>query len=238
MKKGKFENMSFIKWLQNNLVMILGLTSASFVLLYKTILINRTEIFPFAFEIGDLLYNLSFAILASAVFYFFVIYLKEKERKKKVLGVINMRFEQIAIMQFLIYNDILKVTNCKNPSNKFPKTIIEFKNVCSNLKLTEVPPPYFTGIDHIQFTDWYDYFEYHFVDIKYNIDVLYNYSSFLRADTLQLMHDTLYSIFHKAIRQYKIDKNNETFAIRFDNISHLLFDYLEGLSKFKQNSWI
>ncbi len=224
-------------WWFKNLVLFLGVTSSLFVFFYKFLFSKRNEIFPQAFELGELFYNLSFAILSSAIFYYFVVHLKNRDNKMKVKGLINMRFEQISLMHYLIYNDIKKVCSFPNPPQKVPETLEVFKSVCSKMKLTDIPPPYFTGIGFIQFSNWYDYFENQNIVTKYNIDILYHHSSFLNSEIIQLMHDTLHSTLYQALRQYKIEQTREKYAIEFDSISHLLFDYFILLSKFKKDSW-
>ncbi|MFW6046610.1 MAG: hypothetical protein ACOCP4_02325 [Candidatus Woesearchaeota archaeon] len=228
---------SFQKFFNKNIILTVFIVSSVFIILYKFIFINYEEIFKHASKLGEIFYNIAFALLASSIFYYFVVYLKEKENKRKVRQLINMRFEQIRMMKYLILNDIKKKSPNDTDKKDTPKSKADLVKILKGMKLTDKPPSYFAGSQMVELDNWYQYFEYNFnYDIK-NIDLLYRHTQFLNPETIQLMHDLISAPLIGAIHQYEIESRSKDYAIKFENLSGPLFHYLNILDKFKKDSW-
>ena len=153
---------SFIQFWQNNLVRILFVLSLCYTLLYRLVFINVGELFPYAFELGEITYYTAFAIFASCIFYYFIVYLKENSDKKKIRQLVNMRLEQIEMMKGIIFKDIVSCSKIQDKNQEFPKSFEDLKVILAHMKLTNKPPRYLTGSQNLEVKDWYSYFECNF----------------------------------------------------------------------------
>lgn len=227
-----------VKFWFDNLVSILSITCLLYIVLYKLWFINKQEIFSGAYLVGEISYHLCLALVSSSIFYAIVVFIPNRRNKKKVSQVINMSFKQIEMMADMIYIDISRSSNHPNPPSWLPKNVKEFQLICKEMLLTQKPPPYFSGSGMIAVNDWYGYFNYNFHIDRHHINTLYRYSSFLNAPTMQLLHDLSYTRLKSGIRYYESKQKEEEYAVRFDNLSYLIYSYLELLKKFKTDSWI
>lgn len=221
-------------WIKGNKILLTTGIALLFTLLYKFVFINKEEIFKGASILGDLTYNLSLATLGSSIFYYLVVYLKEKESKNKVARVINLRLGHLQMMRDIIYRDILTQTRFQNPPNQFPADQATFINICRDIKLSERPAPYWNGDFH-QFETWFDYFDYTFQLDKYNINIIFNYAQFINEETLERFHEVTHTTFHSGIRQYR--RSTEEYADRLESLGGPMWNYLNILSQFTENSW-
>src|SRR5690606_22867820 len=124
---------------------ILFVVSLIFSVLYRIVFINIEEVFPFAFELGEITYYTSLAIFASCIFYYFNVYIKEKSDKKKIRQLVNMRLEQIEMMKNIIFKDIVALSQVQDKNIKFPESVNELEKILKGMKLTAKPPRYFAG---------------------------------------------------------------------------------------------
>lgn len=231
------EEKVFKKKFFENLVGIITVFLLFYVIAYQLYLVNILEFVEWGSEIGVLVYNLSLSIIASGIFYYLVVYIPEKRKKLKVRQVINMRFEQVELICMTTYADINRSSGIVNSPKDFPESVEKFKSICQNMLLTSRPPDYFAGSAMVPLNNWYEYFKYNFRYDDKNLEELYKYSAYLEPETMQLMHDLSSHTFRKVINQYHADCERHDYAVKFDNISHILHDYLKTLLKFKQNSW-
>lgn len=66
-----------------------------FLLVYKLVLLNIDEIFPMAYEIGDLIYEAMLAYFAGYIFYLLVEYFPKRRDKKTVYRYVNRKRDSI-----------------------------------------------------------------------------------------------------------------------------------------------
>lgn len=236
-KQNKKEQ-GFKKTFLENLITITTLLLLVYVIVYQLYLIEIVEIVAWGSEIGIVIYNLSLSIIASGIFYYLVVYIPEKRKKRKVRQVINMRFEQIEMSCMLIYKDITRFSTHQNAPIILPEKLDEFKSICKDMLLTSRPPDFFAGSAIVPLNNWFEYFKYSFRYDDNNLEELYKYSNFLEPDTMQLMHDLSSHTFRKVINQYQSESKTNEYAKQFDSLSHILYGYLETLLKFKQDSWM
>jgi|GEM_PF-4117706 len=229
---------SFIQFWQNNLVRILFVLSLCYTLLYRLVFINVDELFPYAFELGEITYYTALAIFASCIFYYFIVYLKENSDKKKIRQLVNMRLEQIEMMKGIIFKDIASCSKIQDKNQEFPKSFEDLKVILAHMKLTNKPPIYFTGSQKLEVKDWYSYFECNFHYDKHNVEILQKHITFLNPTTIQALHDLSSCDFIRAIHQYDHEQRTNDYAVKFENLAAPLFDYLTKLGKFKKDSWL
>jgi len=232
-KEGRIKKTFF-----ENIITITTIILLIYVTVYQLYLIKIVEFVDWGSEIGIVTYNLSLSIIASGIFYYFVVYIPEKRKKKKVRQVINMRFEQIESSCMITYSDIKRFSEFQNAPKDLPENMDEFKSICKDLLLTSRPPDYFAGSAMVPLNNWFEYFKYNFRYDDKNLEELYKYSDFLEPDTMQLMHDLSSHTFRKVINQYHSEFETHDYAKKFDSLSHILHDYLLTILKFKQDSWI
>ena len=222
-----------IKFIEKHRVVMIFCISTLYILLYKLWFMNYTEIFNLAFEIGDIFYNISIALMTSTIFYYYIVYLKEQSSKKKVEAVINNRLLHLEAMSSIIYNDICLKSTYHNIPRELPDFTV-FTAICSNIKLRDLPSPYWNG-NMIQFNNWFEYFQYTFLLDKSSIDLLFNYSQFINEGTLAKFNNVMHTTFHSGITQYR--DSNEPYANELSALAGALLNYLNILDSFKQNSW-
>ena len=232
------EENKFKKVIFENLLLIICSILLLYSIIYQIYLVKIEEFVEFGYELGIVSYNLSLSIIASGIFYFLVVYIPEKRKKRKVRQVINMRFEQIESQCMFTFRDIKKYSPQKELVTEFPKNVGDFRLLCNNMKLNSKPPDYWAGTAMVPLNNWYEYFKYNFKYDDKNLDELYKYSDYLEPETMQLMHDLSSHTFRSAINQYHSSYQTEKSAREFDSLSHVLFDYLNTLSKFKKDSWM
>lgn len=232
-KENKFKKAVF-----ENLLLIICSILLLFSVIYQIYLVKIQEFVEFGYELGIVAYTLSLSIISSGIFYFLVVYIPEKRKKRKVRQVINMRFEQIENQCMFTFRDIKKHSPQKKIITDFPKKISDFRLLCSNMRLNSKPPDYWVGTSMVPLNNWYEYFKYNFKYDDKNLSELYKYSDYLEPETMQLMHNLSSHRFRSAINQYHSSYETEKYATEFDSLSSLLYSYLITLSKFKQNSWI
>lgn len=238
MVKHNKNEIKIIKAFFENLVTIITITLLIYVILYQLYLIKIIEIVDWGYEIGVVTYNLSLSIIASGVFYYLVVYIPEKRKKKKVRQVINYHFEQIEINCFLTYTAIKNISGIENAPANFPENIDEFRSICKDMLLTSRPPDYFAVSALVPLNNWFEYFKYNFKYEDKNLEELYKFSNYLEPDTMQLMHDLSSHTFRSVIYQYHSQYETHDYATKFDSLSHILHYYLKTLLKFKQDSWM
>lgn len=222
--------MNFIK---RNKIVIITVLSIIYIIIYKFILSDMPEVFKKAYELGDLVYNISLAVLTSSIFYYFVNYLKDQETKNKLAMTVNNRMGHLSMMKSIIYQDILQQTSYKNPPQNI-STVEEFTKICSGIKLNSKPAPYWNG-QMLQFSTWFEYFEYTFSLDKYNIDILYKYSNVINEETLNRFDEVKHTTFHSGIRQYK--NSSAPYANELVSLAGPLYCYLDTLGQFQDNKW-
>ncbi|SMG49169.1 hypothetical protein SAMN05661096_03575 [Marivirga sericea] len=227
-----------IQFWQRNIVRILFAVSLIFSVVYRTILINIEEAFPFAFELGEITYYTALAVFASCIFYYFIVHLKEKSDKRKIKQLVNMRLEQIEMMKGIIFKDIISQSQVQDKKQEFPKSIEDLKEILKGMKLTARPPRYFAGSQLVEVKDWYTYFEYNFHYDKHNIEILQKHITFLNSETVQMLHDLSSCMFITAIHQYDREKGTNDYADKFENLAGPLYDYLTKLGNFKKDCWL
>jgi hypothetical protein len=222
-----------MKMIEKYRVVMIFCISTVYIILYKLCFLNYSEIFSGAFELGEILYAISIALMTSTIFYYFIVYLKEKSSKRKVEAVINNRLSRLELRSSLIYHAICSKSTYESIPEDWPEHDV-FRDICSKIKLRDSPPPYLNGY-MIQFNNWFEYFQYTFALDKSDIDLLFNYSQFINEETLAKFNDVMQTFFHTGISQYQYSA--EPYSNDLSNLDSVLLNYLNMLKSFKQNSW-
>jgi hypothetical protein len=84
-----------IKKLLEKKVTYLFLFCIAFVLSYQFFLIKFPEVFPFAYELGDIQYRICFAFITSYIFYVLITFIPKEKDKKNVYEYINPKKDEL-----------------------------------------------------------------------------------------------------------------------------------------------
>ena len=143
-------------------VAVVSILSFIWVIIYKLVLLSCDAIFQGAQEIGEISFGLLSSLVASGIFYFFVVYLPEIRTKKIVDPIISRRLGTFGTSLFLLKKGIYEYKGLTIPE-KIP-TMEEFSEICKGITLHE-PAPIIPGNPAFQPRDWYQFFQYFFDSI-------------------------------------------------------------------------
>lgn len=130
------------------LKMIVSL-SAIFVVIYTFVLIDIPEKFDKGYEVGLLIFNLSFSIISAFIFYLIIDFYPRRIRKRELLSSLEIYITRIeetynTILKSLNYDnldiDILNYTDCKKENLKkvMENTATDFKTDINTLVKQEL----------------------------------------------------------------------------------------------------
>ena len=206
-------------------VLIVSIISLMWIIIYKTILMENEEIFPKAYEIGEIMYGLTASIVASSIFYYIVVYRPAKDRLLKVKPYIERRVGRFNIDNIIIVNDIYKYKGLKVPKS-LPENWEDFRTVCDGILLTSKPPIIY-GNPSYQAKDWFEYFEYYIAIEDNNKRMLYNYWEDVPIEVKTLIEELQTNTFHSGLNLYK----NTGYSNRLYDLAGPLWNHLNILAK-------
>ena len=181
------------------IVLLLSLISLIWVTLYKFIFLNINEFFPFSYELSEITYNVFNSIIASGIFYYFVVYLDRKRKEKIFNNIILNRLQSIRVGYFFIQKDVFPIfgLSIEDDLPEFEK----FSEICKGLNLNEQAPIIPNAI-HTPI-NWYQYFDYFFQSDQINIKNLYDHIDYLEIDLIKLLDEIKYSHFQRALDSFR-----------------------------------
>lgn len=199
----------------------------SWILLYKLLFLDIGSIFPKAYEIGEITFNMFCSVIASGIFYYIVVYLENKRVAKILYPTINDRLKTFGVGVFLIVNDLYDLKGQKY-SDKIPE-MEDFCLICDGIVLTS-KPPIIRGNPSYEFDNWFEYFNYFFNSDKYISNLLYSHSSYLTPEILKELDALQYSVFQRSLDVYRLNKRCNTLA----GNSRPFWLYLKTLEKLSE----
>ncbi len=177
------------------------------------------EIFPKAYEIGNIFSNLSLAYISSYIFYLVVVKYQENKDKKNIYSTIYLRVKK------LVDNGNSVMTLLKNYNPSKDKDILQkitkkdFLKLCENTDATEEWPRISFGLipDNSLFKTTYGQIMYDFT-IRYckdEIDKIFIFMPFLETELLKLLNQVQETNHFKKFSPYS----------SFDDRAEDMFEY-------------
>lgn len=192
----------FKKINSDQIVLILSVISLIWTLLYKLLFISHLPIFKNAYDIGEITYNILNSVVASGIFYFFVVFLERKRKQKTVERIILKRLQSIRIGLFHIEKDTYPFFGL-HFQDRVPDHE-EFTKICKGIILDNLSPG-FPSAMNTKMT-WYQYFDCFFQSDQANINVLYEHYQFLDISLIEVLNELRYSEFQRALDQFREQK--------------------------------
>ncbi len=206
-------------------VLVVTIISLTWIVIYKTILLDIEEFFPKAFEIGEIMYGLAASIIASSIFYYIVVYRPAKERFLKVKPYIAKRVDRFKLDSILILSDIFKFQGLTVPKS-LPEKWKDFRKVCNGILLTSTPPIIHANPSY-QPKDWFEYFEYYITIEDSNKRMLYSYWEDIPIDVKTLIEELQTNTFHSGLNLYK----QTGYSNKLYDLAEPLWNHLNILNK-------
>ncbi len=133
---------------------LIGILALSFVLLIpKFLVISNRKI-----EALDILYELSIAYISAFIFYFLVVYLKEKQDKKNVYGYISQQVSKVIWQAKGLANSLARGADIHLGDSAFPNQE-ELAKICNSINPNAMAPLVLGKIGNnatwLQFCEYY-----------------------------------------------------------------------------------
>lgn len=206
-------------------VLIFSIISLGWIVLYKLLFLDIEELFPKAFELGEIFYAIATSVVASAIFYYIVVY----RPARRNLELIRPGLDPLITIFLQIYISIISNLNRHkglDGSLVIPKDFEGFKKYCEGIILTDKTSFITEGLSP-QIMDWFEFFEYYFTKENLVIIHLHNYWEYIPSEGKTLLQELQNSSLHTAVHYYKVSGCFN----KLDDLAGPLQNHLEILSK-------
>lgn len=200
-----------------------------FIILYIFLLVDIKEIFPKASIVGNVVYNLAFAYLASFIFYFLTIHIKEQRDKTKINTFVGDKIKKIIdnTKEFvnIAANHIKYIQKDAYPSEEELKYILSKININDKTDIS-----YFSakGISNYTFREYMCC-----VILKNNelIKSIYIKMQFLDSDVVSILSKIEDSTFSRGIQHFAQTQyiNNP-----FEGFTTLYYLYMQPIKELEE----
>ncbi len=206
-------------------VLIIGLISLIWIILYKTVFLEIESVFPKAFELGEIFYGLTGSIVASSIFYYIVVYRPAKQHLDKIKKTIISRIGRFELDQKIIMSDIYTYKKMEVPKS-LPENWEDFREVCNGILLTD-HAPIISNNPPFQPENWFEYFDYFFQLESVNKMMLLYYWDTIPIEVKILIEEIQTNTFHSGLNSYK----ELCYSNKLYDIAGPLWNHLSLLSK-------
>lgn len=200
-------------------VLIFSVVSLVWIVLYKLMFLEIGEFFPKAFELGEIFYAIATSVVASAIFYYIVVYRPAKRNLELIRPSVD-----VIITQFLtIYMSIIEGINRykgNSGSLAIPKDFEGFRKYCEGIILTD-KAPIIIGNPSFQPKDWFEYFEYFFFQENNVILHLHNYWEYIPSEGKTILQELQNSSLHTCINSRFNGASNKMYDLAGPLLNHL-----------------
>lgn len=215
----------------NKRVLIIFVTSIAWIITYKLYLIDKNEIFPKAHEIAEITFNLLSSVVASCIFYYFVVYIEQRRVAKVLYPNLINRLHVFGTSRSIL---LMALCEAKGIALTIPTTSEQVSKLFSGIKLRS-KPPVVHGYHGAPFNNWFQLFEYFFYSDKITANQIYTFAPVVPANILQLLDQISYSYLELALHQYA-NEPLELYSNDLGGVSNLVFHYLDTLRKLSELS--
>lgn len=183
----------------DTIVLIISIVSLIWVILYKTIFLYKEELFNYANAFGEIIYGILSSVIASGIFYYFVVYLDRNRKEKIVNEIVKNKLSSIAVGLGIIKQQVFPYFGLKF-DDKIPD-IEEFMKICKGIDLrTNAPNIPNTSNQPI---NWYQYFNVFFQSDNYNTKLLYQHIMYLDIELVELLDKIQYTYFQRGLDSFR-----------------------------------
>jgi len=214
-----------IKLPQRQILLILLGFSLTVVILNDILLCDMPEIFKYGDKIGQILSNLSLAYIASYIFYFVVVVLKEKQDKKNIYLSVYESTKHLVGRAYSVYNYIVASSGTDN--QRYDKKTItkeQFKELCKLANPNAIPKNKKLGQPNGQDATYGRFIYNGAVSyVKLYTERIFNYMPFLDSEHVRLINRLYNSNFFLVADSLTWPTKNTDFSVYADN----MFEFLE-----------
>ncbi len=212
-----------IKINTDSIVLIISVLSLIWIILYRLVFINYRAPSKFIYELGYIFFGVMASIVASGIFYYFVVYLEKKRKKRVINKIVNLRLRSFGVSFFIIKQDTFSIFGL-DESEPLP-SVEKFIQVCKGIDLRGNAP----AIPNVTFKpiSWYEYFYNFFGSDKHNIKRLHKHIDSLDIELIEILDKLEYSYFERGLDSYRENNMNHT----IQGIAGPFWEYLKNLEE-------
>jgi hypothetical protein len=214
-------------------IKIIFSTSIIYSLSYKLALQNILEIFPFAFELGLIMFNLSIALTASCIFYFIVVHIREFNNKNKAYNIISNKIHRLLNNERKVTDALVEKFNRKEFEKDYSKDF--FDKLFNDVKSEDVAPNLFIKTKN---NNWIEYLFYYVSDSKDIIKEIYQFMPYVEIDLLIILDElenckyfNFFALIEKIIFKFPNLSILSDFYYEYTKLTSKLEKYLIKLDK-------
>lgn len=208
----------------NQRILLIFTVSLLWVIIYKIFLVDMPPMFLKAYALGEIFYGLLSSVIASCIFYYFVVYLEQRRVAKVLNPNLKQRLLTFRVGYYMILNAIAE---SKGLVLQEPNSHEALHELTKGISLRS-QPPLFHGHRGRNTRNWFEYFERFFESDDIIIKQLYAYAAYLPPTVLQKLDELFFPHLRHALHDYYMQPNEE-FADKLENLSGNLMHYLATL---------
>jgi hypothetical protein len=165
-------------------IKIVFVISLLYSLCYQFIFLNMPELFPYANGFGIITFNLSLSFIASIIFYFIAIHIREYENKKKANSIVKNKIVRLLDIERVVTTNMILESSYESKGNVDSKE--DFVNVMSKIKMKDIPPPNVFLIN-TKNNNWEGFLFYFINNSQIIIKEIYQFMPYLELDLLVIL---------------------------------------------------
>ncbi len=215
-----------MKLSQNQILCILLVFSIVTVLINDIIFNNTSEIVFFGNEFGAVLSNLSLAYIASYIFYYVVVVIKEKKDKRNIYIAVYEWTNHLVERAYEVYYKIISASGVNHLDyDKRTITKEQYVALCKIANPNEIAKNVFLGSPANPQTARHGELIYNnsIYNVKTYTEKIFNYMPFLDSEHVRLINQLHSSTFFMDATSFTFPTRNTDFSVYADN----MYEYLE-----------
>lgn len=195
--------------------------------LINDIIFNETpEFISFGHELGTVLSNLSLAYIASYIFYYVVVVIKEKKDKSNIYSAVYEWTNQLVGRAYSVYHEIISASGTNNTDfDKKTITKEQFRELCSLANPNDISRNTVLGSpSNLQLASYGNIIYNNAISNVGGLsDKIFNYMLFLDTEHVRLINKILSSTFSIEASMLLYATRNTNFSAYADN----MYEFLE-----------
>jgi hypothetical protein len=211
---------------EEKLLTLFLILSGIAILLIKFILADIPETWKFGQELGELIYDLSLAYIASWTFYVIVVTIPQKRNKRNIYTHAKRITERITHYGATILNGFLQPLDINDIYKEM--TEHEFMDLCKKIGPNHTQDLFWTPTEQKVIT-----YAQHINSIRSRIkeesDILFTYMPHLEPEHIRLVNDILYSQVMLDLKVFFANSDYHRQHTSFESISTPLYDFYKKI---------
>lgn len=175
--------------------------SLSWIFIYRFLLIHYPERVRWGSELGTIVDNLSIALVASYIFYFIVVHLKDEYQKRKMYNHLSNGVRLIFAFSKKFIEDLAQEQNIDESYDEL--TDQQLTDICQNIDAQSSAPEsvYVPSQNTYRHSNWIEYSYQTKERIEDHIEFLFSYTDFMDVELVELLTEINNSMFLQVIGQ-------------------------------------